>query len=137
MNVMKTVNLNKANKRAQTKIGLDLLFWKLHIPQHHCLKYHPFTVAKAIQGKFGTVKKITKMKSGALLIEATRASQAQQILASTELNGLAVTATAHRTLNSSKGVIKDYHKDLYYMSDEDILNELSDQGVTDVSPFLA
>ena len=98
-------------------------------------KISPFTVAKAIQGKFGTIKKITKMKSGSLLIEASRASQAQQILATTELSGLAVTATAHRTLNSSKGVIKDYHKDLFFMSDEDILNELSDQGVTDVSRF--
>ena len=98
-------------------------------------KISPFSVAKAIQGKFGTVKKITKMKSGALLIEASRASQAQQILATTELSGLAVTATAHRTLNTSKGVIKDYHKDLFFMSDEDILNELSEQGVTDVSRF--
>ena len=70
--------------------------------------------------KFGTVKKITKMKSGALFIEASRASQAQQILATTELSGLAVTATVHRTLNISKGVIKDYYKDLFFMSDEDI-----------------
>ena len=76
------------------------------------------------------------MKSGALLVEAARASQAQQILATTELSGLAVSATAHGTLNSSKCVIKDYHKDLYNMSDEAILNELSDQGVTDVSRFL-
>ena len=34
-------------------------------------KISPFTVAKAIQGKFGTVKKITKMKSGALLVEGS------------------------------------------------------------------
>ena len=99
-------------------------------------KLSPFSIAKAIQGKFGTVAKITKMKSGALLIEATRAAQAQQILACTDLCGLAVSASAHRTLNSSKGVIKDYHRDLYFMSDEEILTELSDQGVTDVSRFL-
>ena len=75
------------------------------------------------------------MKTGALLIEATRATQAQQILATTDICGLAVTASAHRTLNSSKGVIKDHHRDLFYMADEDILNELSDQGVTNVSRF--
>ena len=96
-------------------------------------KLSPFSIAKAIQG---TVAKITKMKSGALLIEATRAAQAQQILACTDLCGLAVSASAHRTLNSLKGVIKDYHRDLYFMSDEDILTELSDQGVTHVSRFL-
>ena len=72
------------------------------------------------------------MKSRASLIQATRASQARQILATTELHGMAVTATAHRTLNSSKGVITDYHKDLLFMADEDIVQELSDQGVTDV-----
>ena len=99
-------------------------------------KLSPFVVAKGIQGKFGTVEKITKMKSGALLIQATRASQARQILATTELHGMAVTASAHRTLNSSKGVIKDYHKDLFFMADEDIVKELSDQGVTDVSRFI-
>ena len=75
------------------------------------------------------------MKTGALLIEATRATQARQILATTDICGLAVTASAHRTLNSSKGVIKDHHRDLFYMADEDILNELSDQGVTNVSRF--
>ena len=99
-------------------------------------KLSPFSIAKAIQGKFGTVGKITKMKSGALLVEATRASQARQILATTELSGLPVTASPHRTLNSSKGVIKDYHKDLFYMTNEEIMKELSDQGVTDVSRFL-
>ena len=49
-------------------------------------KLSPFVVAKAIQGTFGTVGNITKLKSGALLIEATRASQAQQILATTNLS---------------------------------------------------
>ena len=101
-------------------------------------KLSPFVVAKGIQGKFGTVEKITKMKSGALLIQATRTSQARQILATTELHGMPVTASAHRTLNSSKGVIrvKDYHKDFLFMADEDIVQELSDQGVTDVSRFI-
>ena len=36
-------------------------------------KLSPFAVEKGIQGKFGTVHKVTKMRSGSLLIEATRA----------------------------------------------------------------
>ena len=99
-------------------------------------KLSPFTVAKAIQGKFGTVKNISKMKSGALLIEVAREVQAKQILATTDLAGLAVTATAHRTLNFSKGVIKDHHRDLFFMAEENILHELSSQGVTNVSRFI-
>ena len=47
-----------------------------------------------------------------------------------------MSATPHRTLNSSKGVIKDHYKDLYDMTDEKILDELRDQGVTDVSRFI-
>ena len=35
-------------------------------------KLSPFAVEKHIYGKFGTVHKVTKMRSGSLLIEATR-----------------------------------------------------------------
>ena len=130
------------NDDGQTKQNTSSENWPRFIvmeaphPSAPLSKLSPFVVAKAIQGKFGTVGNITKLKSGALLIEATRASQAQQILATTTLNGLAVSATPHRTLNSSKGVIKDHYKDLYDMTDEKILDELSDQGVTGVSRFI-
>ena len=39
-------------------------------------------------------------------------------------------------LNSSKGVIRDYHQDLQDMSDEEIRKELASQGVTKVSRFI-
>ena len=42
-------------------------------------KLSPFAVEKAILGKFGSVQKVTKMKSGSLLIEATRAKQSRMI----------------------------------------------------------
>ena len=45
-------------------------------------------------------------------------------------------AEAHRSLNTSKGVIRDYHQDLREMSDEEICNELSSQGVSKVSRFI-
>ena len=35
-------------------------------------KLSPFAVAKSIQGRFGTVNQVKKMKDGSLLIEASR-----------------------------------------------------------------
>jgi len=47
---------------------------------------------------------VKRMRSGDLLIEA--ASAAQGITKLTSLANTAVTVSAHRTLNTSKGVIK-------------------------------
>ena len=75
-------------------------------PNEPLTKLSPFLVEKAIQGRFGSVKKVTKMKSGALLIEAARPTQAKMILDTTMLINTEVKATAHRSLNTSKGVIR-------------------------------
>ena len=99
-------------------------------------KLSPFAVEKGIQGKFGTVHKVTKMRSGSLLIEATRAAQARNILDTTKFLDIEVKATPHRSLNSSKGVIRDHGRDLYDMSEADIVMELKDQGVDGVSRFI-
>ena len=92
-----------------------------------------FTV---IQGRFGTVKKDTKMRSGSLLNEAARPTQAKMILDTTVLLNTEVKATAHRSLNTSEGVIRDYGRDLFEMSESEIVKEMTDQGVQDVSRFI-
>ena len=71
-------------------------------------KLSPFAVEKAILGKFGTVQKVTKMKSGSLLIEATRAKQSRMIRDTTSFLNIEVKCTPHRSLNSSRGVIRDH-----------------------------
>ena len=99
-------------------------------PDEPLTKLSPFLVEKAIQGRFGSVKKVSKMKSGALLVEASRPTQAKMILDTTILINTEVKATAHRSLNTSKGVIRDYGRDLYSMTESDILkHELATQGV--------
>ena len=45
------------------------------------------------------------MRSGSLLIEATRPAQARNILDTTSFMDIDVKATTHRSLNTSKGVI--------------------------------
>ena len=69
-------------------------------------KLSPFAVEKHIYGKFGTVNKVTKMRSGSLLIEATRPKQARIILDTTSFMDIEVKATPHRSLNTSKGVFE-------------------------------
>ena len=105
-------------------------------PDEPLTKLSPFLVEKAIQGRFGSVKKVSKMKSGALLVEASRPTQAKMILDTTFLINTEVKATAHRSLNTSKGVIRDYGRDLYSMTESDILKELATQGVENVSQFI-
>ena len=99
-------------------------------------KLSPFAVEKGIKGQFGTVHKVTKMRSGSLLVEATRPAQARNILDTTKFMDIEVKATPHRSLNSSKGVIRDHGRDLYDMSEADIVMELKDQGVDEVSRFI-
>ena len=105
-------------------------------PAEPLTKLSPFAVEKAIQGRFGTVKKVTKMRSGALLVEAARPTQAKMILDTTMLINTEVKATAHRSLNTSKGVIRDYGRDLFDMTETDIVKEFATQGVESVSRFI-
>ena len=99
-------------------------------------KLSPFAVEKSILGRFGTVKQVKKMKDGCLLIEAKTNTQAKLILDTYKFLDIEIDAEAHRSLNTSKGVIRDYHKDLLHMSDEDIQKELSTEGVKNVSRFI-
>ena len=99
-------------------------------------KLSPFAVEKAILGRYGTVKKVSKMRTGGLLVEASRATQARMILDTTCFMGIEVKASPHRSLNTSKGVIRDYGRDLYDMSEAEIVKELADKGVEGVSRFI-
>ena len=120
--------------------------WKLTWPRFIVLapvndsepltKLSPFAVEKHILGKFGIVHKVTKMRSGSLLIEAARPAQARNILDTTSFMDIEVKATSHRSLNTSKGVIRDHGRDLYDMSENDIVMELCDQRVQAVSRFI-
>ena len=76
------------------------------------------------------------MRSGSLLIEASRPTQAKMSLDTTVLIDTEVKATPHRSLNTSKGVIRDYGRDLFTMSESEIVKEMTDQGVENVSRFI-
>ncbi|MCG8115590.1 MAG: hypothetical protein N0E45_09510 [Candidatus Thiodiazotropha endolucinida] len=90
----------------------------------------PFVIEKSIQSIAGHPKSIKKLKSGDLLIEVEKEQQLKNLLKTTKLFDLAVKASLHNTLNSCKGVIRS--PDLGPCTDEEIIDHLKDQGVTDV-----
>ena len=54
----------------------------------------------------------------------------------TSFLNIEVKCIPHRSLNTSKGVIRDHGRDLYDMSEADIVMELREQGVEEVSRFI-
>ncbi|GFS94771.1 uncharacterized protein TNCV_4456531 [Trichonephila clavipes] len=86
----------------------------------------PFLISKAVQGSAGSVKSIKKLPSGDLLIETATQAQSINLLRCTNLSNIPITATPHKTLNSSKGV--SYCPDLIPLPDSEIEEELASQG---------
>ncbi|XP_055924568.1 uncharacterized protein LOC129956662 [Argiope bruennichi] len=90
----------------------------------------PFLVEKAFVATIGDVSSIRKLRSGDLVVEVSSRQQAQKILKLKALATIPITVSAHKSLNSSKGVITC--GELYNVPIEIITKELSGQGVTQV-----
>ena len=90
----------------------------------------PFVIEKCIQSLVGQPKTIKKLKSGDLLLEVDRKQQVENLLKTTKIFDLKVKLSLHQSLNSSKGVIRC--PELRPCSDKEIIDNLTDQGVTGV-----
>ena len=93
-------------------------------------KISPFVIEKSIKGIIGTVDNVKKIKNDCLLIETNRIQISEKILKLTEFCSLKVKTFPHSSLNFSKGVIRC--PDLAGLSEEEILTELTPQGVSGV-----
>ena len=93
-------------------------------------KVNPFDVEKAFYACVGKVANVTKLRSGVLLTEVQNEQQASDLLKLDTFATCPVKVTTHRSMNSSKGVIRSY--ELAQVSREDLLEGLASQGVTDV-----
>ena len=93
-------------------------------------KLSPFAVNKGIEGVIGTPKSLKRLRSGDLLVEVSRATQANNLLKTETLVNVPVKVTPHRSLNSSKGVIRCL--DIKDCSDEEILDNLASQHVSHI-----
>ncbi|GFX80436.1 uncharacterized protein TNCV_177751 [Trichonephila clavipes] len=84
--------------------------------------------SKALKGISGDPKSVKKLRSGDLLIETVSALQTKSFLSAKVFLDCPLIVTPHRSLNSCRGVISE--PDLLCASEAEILEGLSDQGVT-------
>ena len=87
----------------------------------------PFVLEKQIESIIGKSKSVKKLKNKTLLIETTRRAQTENLLKMKKFFNLKVTVSEHKTLNTSKGIIKD--RALKGESEKDICDYLKNQGV--------
>jgi hypothetical protein len=90
----------------------------------------PTTNLKKEKPKREEPKKITKLSSGDFLIEVAKETHSKKLRQIKSLLNIQASVIPHKTLNSSKGIIRC--KDISMCSEEEILEGLVDQGVTQV-----
>ena len=93
----------------------------------------PFVIEKQIEALIGTVKSVKKLRNQTLLVETTRKSQTENLLRTKTFFNLPVQVSEHKTLNSSKGIIRD--RALKGESDDNIRENLQEQGVIAAKRF--
>ena len=79
----------------------------------------------------GTPKSTKRLRDGSFLVECGKRAQAQNLLRTNRFIDRPVRVSIHKTLNSSRGVIRC--RDLADMSEVEIRDELKDQGVVGVN----
>ncbi|XP_048240226.1 uncharacterized protein LOC125373270 [Haliotis rufescens] len=110
-------------------------FLVIEAADHQPLKLNPFAISKAVSGICGVVKNVTRLRSGSLLVECARRQQSLNLLSITQFANVDVAVSVHRTLNSCRGIVRDRARCLSDMSEQEIVSELEDQGVTFVKRF--
>ncbi|XP_053383829.1 uncharacterized protein LOC128550017 [Mercenaria mercenaria] len=88
----------------------------------------PFVIEKTLESIAGTPKSVKTLRTGDLLVEIEKAAHAQNLLKMTNFFGHPCKCTAHRTLNSSRGVVRC--PDLAGVSETEIVQGLAEQHVT-------
>ena len=99
-------------------------------PEKPLSSLSPFAIGKGIQGIAGTPKTFSKLASGDFLIEVTKRAHSQNLTNAKTLVNIPIQISPHRTLNFSKGVL--HQKDLNICTEEELLQEFKDKGVTAV-----
>ena len=93
-------------------------------------KLNPFAIEKGLKGLAGTPTSVKRLRSGDLIIEVSKRSHSENLLRSKMLANCPIQVVPHRSMNSKKGVIRC--RDLADTSEEEILDNLSSQGITEV-----
>jgi len=92
-----------------------------------------FQIEHDLYEKLGNNVKIEKQNRNTLLLEISTKRQADKIIKITTLAGQQVTVSLDPILSYSKGIVKS--KTMTYLSEDELQNRLSSQGVTNVTRF--
>lgn len=90
----------------------------------------PFAVSKHLKHMIQEPVSIRKLRSGSLLVEVQDKKQSDKLLKLSQLGYVAIKTSPHRSLNEKKGIIRC--AEFKGMTDDDLSDELSEQGVTEV-----
>ena len=90
----------------------------------------PFLIHKIIMSMAGEPKSIKNLRSGDLLIQCAKEPHEKSLLKMKTFCGLKCSVTPHKSLNTSKGIVRC--PALIRQSSEHILEFMEEQGVTDV-----
>lgn len=95
----------------------------------------PFIIKKTIDHACdGEVESCKKTRDGSLLIKTKNTLQATKLLKLKLMTTMEITASEHKSLNCTKGVI--YCNELRNISEDEILEELKTQKVTEIRKIL-
>ena len=90
----------------------------------------PFVIEKVLNGMAGEPRSVRKLRSGDLLVEYTNKKQIESLLCLKKFLDLKVHVSLHGSLNTCKGVVRC--PDLKGVSEQEILEEMREQGVINV-----
>ena len=76
------------------------------------------------------MKSVKKLHTGELMVECTKKAHSDNLLKCTKFINFPVITSPHRSLNSSRGIIR--HREFKFCSDEEVKENLSSKGVVEV-----
>ena len=90
----------------------------------------PFAISKGLKGMAGEPKSVKRLYSGDLLVEMQQQKHSELLQKTKILVDRPVSVTPHRSLNSSKGVIRT--REFRMLTEAELKTELAPAGVTHV-----
>ena len=99
------------------------------------IKYSIFAIQKFLQCGVGDVKTAKKLQNGNVLVEVTTKKESDRALQMTNWFDTPISVTPHRSLNTSRGVIRC--REFRDCDDGEVVDALQSQGVTAVKHIMA
>ncbi len=99
------------------------------------LSRNPFLTKRTVQSVAGEVKEVRPLRNGDILVHCATRSHALNLLKLKSFAGTPCKVIPHRSLNTSKGIIRDRERCLQSLSEDTLVKELADQGVIHVKRF--